>query len=98
MRDARQVSLQPGKLFVAERCERAGRTAELQRDLEEVLRKHGGTLDTIGHPTTTLEDYFLRIVEESKAHPGRRYLPGADKVAAPAPLAPGEKSTQIKEK
>src|SRR5262245_56803097 len=39
-------------------------TDELRRDLEEVLRKHGGRLDTLGHPTTTLEDYFLRIVEE----------------------------------
>src|SRR6516165_7111130 len=28
-------------------------TDELRRDLEEVLRKHGGKLDTIGHPTTT---------------------------------------------
>ncbi len=45
------------------------------RDLEEVLAKHGGKLDSIGHPTTTLEDLFLRIVAQSKAHPGRRYLP-----------------------
>src|SRR2546421_4153824 len=29
---------------------------ELQHDLEAVLRKHGGTLESIGHPTTTLED------------------------------------------
>jgi ABC-2 type transport system ATP-binding protein len=55
----------------------------LRRDLEEVLRKHGGALDTIGHPTTTLEDYFLHIVEESKAHPGRRFQPG--KEPAPRP-------------
>src|SRR5947209_8280325 len=55
-------------------------TDQLRRDLEEVLRKHGGAIDTIGHPTTTLEDYFLRIVEESKAHPGRRFLPGGDRV------------------
>ena len=40
-------------------------------------RKHGGKLETVGHPTTTLEDLFLRIVEESKARPGRRYLPPA---------------------
>jgi ABC-2 type transport system ATP-binding protein len=51
-------------------------TDELKRDLVAVLERHNGKLDTIGHPTTTLEDYFLRIVEESKAHPGRRYLPG----------------------
>ncbi len=50
----------------------------LRRDLEEVVRKHGGSLDFVGHPTTTLEDYFLKIVEESKAHPGRRYLPERD--------------------
>jgi ABC-2 type transport system ATP-binding protein len=55
----------------------------LRRDLEEVLRKHGGKLDSIGHPTTTLEDYFLRIVEESKAHPGRRFLPGKEPAARP---------------
>src|SRR5215472_593253 len=40
---------------------------DLRRDLEEVLRKHGGRIEKIGHPTTTLEDLFLRIVEESKA-------------------------------
>src|SRR6266853_5406461 len=54
-------------------------TPELQADLEAVLHKHGGKLDTIGHPTTTLEDYFLHIVEESKAHPGRRYQPGEER-------------------
>jgi ABC-2 type transport system ATP-binding protein len=59
-------------------------TPELQRDLEEVFRKHGGKIDTIGHPTTTLEDYFHTIIEETKAHPGRRYLPGREQPAAPA--------------
>jgi ABC-2 type transport system ATP-binding protein len=80
-------------------------TDELRRDLEEVLRKHGGALDTIGHPTTTLEDYFLHIVEESKRHPGRRYLPGAEaaRVTAPAPAggvsgAPGAPPGAITER
>jgi ABC-2 type transport system ATP-binding protein len=88
-------------LQVANRVEIQGSgvkpTEELRRDLEEVFRKHGGQLEMFGHPTTTLEDLFLRIVEESKAHPGRRYLPGKDEhgqePAAPAPAA-GE--TQIK--
>ena len=73
-------------------------TDQLRADLEEVLRKHGGKLDAVGHPTTTLEDYFLHIVEESKAHPGRRFLPGKDGgKAAPAgpPAAPG--STNVME-
>lgn len=48
---------------------------ELKRDLEALLAKHGGSLEFIGHPTTTLEDLFLRIVAQSKARPGRRYLP-----------------------
>jgi ABC-2 type transport system ATP-binding protein len=68
-------------------------TDELRRDLEEVLRKHGGHLESFGHPTTTLEELFLRIVEESKAHPGRRYLPGSEGEEQ-APPADGE--TQIK--
>ncbi len=61
-------------------------TDALQRDLEEVLRRHGGNLDAIGHPTTTLEDFFLRILEERKARPGKRYVPEKepDKVASPA--------------
>jgi ABC-2 type transport system ATP-binding protein len=45
----------------------------LRRDLEEVLAKHGGSIESIGHPTTTLEELFLKIVEESKKRPGRRY-------------------------
>jgi ABC-2 type transport system ATP-binding protein len=52
-------------------------TDDLRRDLLDVLQKHGGLLESLGHPTTTLEDLFLRIVAESKAHPGRRYLPAA---------------------
>ena len=51
-------------------------TDALRRELEEVIRRHGGRVDSVGHPTTTLEDYFLKIVEESKAHPGRRFIPG----------------------
>lgn len=54
----------------------------LRADLEAVIRKHGGTLEAVGHPTTTLEELFLKIVEESKARPGRRYLPPAEEVAA----------------
>jgi ABC-2 type transport system ATP-binding protein len=73
----------------------------LRKDLEEVLQKHGGKMDFIGHPTTTLEELFLRIVAQSKAHPGRRYLPAQEKpksVAAPVPAAAdGTPDTHIKE-
>jgi ABC-2 type transport system ATP-binding protein len=74
LQDHRRVELRASDLELNE---------SLRHDLEELLRKHGGKLDTIGHPTTTLEDYFLRIVEESKAHPGRRFLPGKESPAQP---------------
>ncbi len=45
-------------------------------EVEAVLKKHGATLKSISHPTSTLEDLFLRTVEESKARPGRRFAPG----------------------
>jgi ABC-2 type transport system ATP-binding protein len=54
-------------------------TDELRRDLEAVLQRHGGRLEVIGHRSTTLEELFLRIVAEAKAHPGRRHLPEGDK-------------------
>jgi ABC-2 type transport system ATP-binding protein len=69
----------------------------LRAELEEVLQRHGGSLDTIGHPTTTLEDYFLHIVAESKAHPGRRYLPGQDS-PLPRPPVDGKNAERVTEK
>jgi ABC-2 type transport system ATP-binding protein len=48
---------------------------ELKQELKALIEKHGGSLETFGHPTTTLEDLFKRVVEESKQRPGRRYLP-----------------------
>src|SRR6476659_9701022 len=34
----------------------------LRRDLEQLVQKHGGKVEFVGHPTTTLEELFLRIV------------------------------------
>jgi len=71
-------------------------TEELKRDLAEVIRRHGGEVESIQHPTTTLEDLFLRIVKESQLHPGRRYLPPQERpasVAVPAGASPGGNSS-----
>jgi ABC-2 type transport system ATP-binding protein len=73
-------------------------TPELRRDLEEVLARHGGKLDSLGHPTTTLEDYFLQIVARAKERPGLRYQPGVPAtpiVPAVPPPARGEGDTGI---
>jgi ABC-2 type transport system ATP-binding protein len=50
-------------------------SAALEKDLKAVIEKHGGKVVEYGHPSSTLEELFLRIIEESKARPGRRYLP-----------------------
>ncbi len=57
----------------------------LREELKAVIRKHGGEVDELDHPITTLEDLFLRVVRESQAHPGRRYLPEREREKAEAP-------------
>ena len=44
------------------RASRVRESAELRSDLEAVFKKHGGALETVGDPTTTLEDLFLTPV------------------------------------
>src|SRR3954466_10940035 len=53
------------------------------REIREVIRRHGGELLSVDHPTTTLEELFLRIVRESDLHPGRRRVAEPARPAAP---------------
>jgi ABC-2 type transport system ATP-binding protein len=53
-------------------------------EIREVITRHGAELLAIDHPTTTLEELFLRIVRESDLHPGRRRV--AERVVADAKL------------
>src|SRR5215210_2885316 len=57
------------------------------QEVREVIARHGAELVAVDHPTTTLEELFLRIVRESDLHPGRRRV--ADDVASGRP-APGQ--------
>ena len=56
------------------------RTTNLSEDAREKIRKiveeDDAKLLYYGNPTTTLEDLFLRIIEESEARPGRRVRGG----------------------
>lgn len=45
-------------------------------EVEAVLKRHGASLKKVAHPTSTLEELFLKIVEESEARPGRRFEAG----------------------
>jgi ABC-2 type transport system ATP-binding protein len=42
------------------------------KEIHEVVRRHNGQVQMVGNPTTTLEELFNKIIEESEAHPGRR--------------------------
>jgi ABC-2 type transport system ATP-binding protein len=43
-----------------------------QDEIKQVIERHNGKVLSVGNPTTTLEDLFLKIIDESEAHPGRR--------------------------
>ncbi len=49
-----------------------GLSEAAQKEIAEVIERHGGETLSIGNPTTTLEELFVRIIRESQAHPGRR--------------------------
>ncbi len=54
-----------------------------KQEIAEVIKRHGGTIDSIDNPTTTMEDLFLNIVRESERRPGaRRVSSGADETNA----------------
>jgi ABC-2 type transport system ATP-binding protein len=59
------------------------------QEIREVIARHGAELLTVDHPTTTLEELFLRIVRESELHPGRR------RIAEPAKPAPRPASDEL---
>lgn len=44
-------------------------------EITQVLAKHGASLEVVDHPTSTLEDLFLKTVQESRERPGRRFVP-----------------------
>jgi len=64
------ISIQEQTQFTA-----TGLSESAKNEIRSVVAKHGGELIAEGNPSTTLEDLFLRVVRESEAHPGRRYLP-----------------------
>jgi ABC-2 type transport system ATP-binding protein len=45
---------------------------ECINEIRQVVDRHQGEVESIDHPTTTLEELFLSIVRDSEARPGRR--------------------------
>lgn len=50
----------------------SGLSEEAKAEIRALVQRHGGNLLSMGNPTTTLEDLFLKIVRDSEARPGRR--------------------------
>ncbi len=50
-------------------------TPEAIAEVEAVLKKHGVNQVQVDNPRSDLEDLFLRTVQESREHPGRRIAP-----------------------
>jgi ABC-2 type transport system ATP-binding protein len=48
---------------------------EAIKEVEAVLARHGSKMLGVEHPTTNLEDLFLKTVRESAARPGQRFVP-----------------------
>ena len=53
-----------------------GLPEQAKREIRQVIERSGGELLSMDNPTTTLEDLFLKIVQDSEAHPGRRAREG----------------------
>ena len=48
---------------------------DARKELQETAERLGAKVLKVGHPSSTLEDLFVNIVQESQARPGMRYLP-----------------------
>ena len=59
-------------------------------EVRQVLEKHGASVETVDHPTSTLEELFLKTVQESRDRPGRRFVPED----APADASEEEESVE----
>jgi ABC-2 type transport system ATP-binding protein len=65
----------------------SGLSQEAQDEVRQVIERHGGKLVSMGYPTATLEELFLRIIRESEAHPGRRVRKTGPTAGAAGPPA-----------
>jgi ABC-2 type transport system ATP-binding protein len=50
----------------------AGLSPAAQEEIAQVIRRNNGKMLSMGNPTATLEELFVKIIRESQAHPGRR--------------------------
>ena len=61
-------------------------------EVKDVLKRHNASMISVDHPTSTLEDLFLKTVDESIARPGQRFIP--DEQQASTTAANAEKTEE----
>ena len=49
-----------------------GLSKQAEEEIRAVIARHGGSVEDISNPTTTLEELFLTTVQTSESRPGRR--------------------------
>jgi ABC-2 type transport system ATP-binding protein len=49
-----------------------GLTEACKQEILATIERHGGQVQRVDNPTTTLEELFLEIVQDAEARPGRR--------------------------
>lgn len=54
------------------RIEATGVSDDCLREVQDVINRHGGKVELVGNRRTTLEELFLRVIEESEKRPGAR--------------------------
>ena len=67
---------------------------EAVEEIRRVVEKFGGEVKFCGNPTTSLEELFLKIVEESRLHPGRRAAGNTPGNAGAPPASASETAVQ----
>ena len=56
----------------------SGLSDDAKAEIQGVVERHGGQMQSMDNPTTTLEELFLNIVQESEARPGKRATKSTD--------------------
>ena len=56
----------------------SGLSDDAKNEIRGVIERHGGKIQSLDNPTTTLEELFLNIVQESEARPGKRATKSTD--------------------
>jgi ABC-2 type transport system ATP-binding protein len=62
-------------------------------EIKSVVAKHEGQVLKVDHPTTTLEDLFLKTVRDAADRPGQRYVAPSEQKDSAEPVSTADASS-----